>query len=232
MAVTERALRIANHAVVFFILLVVAYFIRPTMAAVKESAESSTMVSQQALNLEGTATSFIGTAKGHEAATLFGLLFKAGQMVDAGTGTINKAGDTLVGAQDTLNQGSAFLAHAEPTPEMKAKAQALLEAYTSLPGHLNPLLDSTKQTVDDLGETVDTLNRFVIDPKTGQLRDNLSLLALNWAKFGDRAATMTGHIDDKFFKPWDGTHPFKHYVGVGVSLIQPTAGAVALARGN
>jgi prefoldin subunit 5 len=132
---------------------------------------------------------------------------RSSQAIEAATSTIKRLGvvaDATTTRIDSLS-------------ETQARADRAIDAIETVPNHVNGALDALKPLEQSLTWTTAKLGDYIQGPL---------------ATATNNSGMMIKHVDDRFFKPWDGTHPFKHYIGIGINLIQPTAGAVALAKGN
>ena len=92
------------------------------------------------------------------------------------------------------------------------EAQKVIESVGTMPPHVNDLTDQIRTSLYPLPDTLRGLTgtsqevtAYIHGPMTN-LTDNLSKLA-------NTTNTTESHIDQRFFAPWDGKHPFRHYAG-------------------
>lgn len=234
----ERIERVVCGALLIFILGVVAWYSKPTAEAVKESAQSSTMVSQEGLNLVGSATSLIGNSTAKKDGTLFGLAAKLDALTQKLGSTADASTETLNAATATIANSGALVKHVDqdvtlaekPTSETLAKIDLAIDAYSKVPAHITPLLDNS-------AELTNSMNDFVKSPQTAELRDTLTETLGHFGDAAGRLATLEQHTDAWLFPPkYTGAHPFWHNLGrgamYGLKTAPGIAGAVAIAKGN
>ena len=198
-----------------------------TAASVKQAADTSNMASTQILNLTGSLTSLVGNSTTHAPSTLFGLLYNLDQFV-------SKA-NTLAASANTFT--TTATARVEALATLQAKSETAMDAITTLPVHLNPLLDTTRQTVANIGEDANDIHLLLADPATAGMRDHISGLAEQGARFLHSGQKFEEHVDAWAFPPkYNGNHRFVHDVvqtGKYILKISPgVAGGIAIAKGN
>ena len=97
-----------------------------------------------------------------------------------------------------------------------AEAQKAIAEVETVPAHLNPVADNLAKALIPVPSTLQGLSSvsaemaaYIHGPLTG-LTGNLSELA-------DTTNTTEGHIDKKYFAPWNHKNPFGHYLGIGLN---------------
>jgi hypothetical protein len=97
-----------------------------------------------------------------------------------------------------------------------AEAQKAIAEVETVPAHLNPVADNLAKALVPVPSTLQGLSSvsaemaaYIHGPLTG-LTGNLSELA-------DTTNTTEGHIDKKYFAPWNHKNPFGHYLGIGLN---------------
>ena len=230
---TERMIRIYNHSVLGFILTVAAIFCIPTFHAIKESAESSTLVSQQALSAVGSATSLIGDSTRKKDGTLFGMVSKLEQLVDKIAGVADAGKNTLDASTKLLTSSTTLVSTAnqalldakEPLSQTQQRIDKLLDAYSTVPTFVNPLMASSTHAMDNLAKTINTTNDLLGDPKTGAMRDSMTYFFTNTGDLTKSWAVLSTNVNNKLFAKWDGSHPYKHHFGqigkFSLGLVEP-----------
>jgi hypothetical protein len=91
------------------------------------------------------------------------------------------------------------------------EAQRAIAEISTLPEHANPLLDSLAKASDSVSPAMNGLTNYVNGPLTfatsnaGELEDSVNLTVDQGRK--------------RWVAPWDGTHPYRHYAGVGLGYV-------------
>jgi uncharacterized protein YoxC len=131
-----------------------------------------------------------------------GTLPKVNALLTTANGTIAATGATVAKVGDVADTVKGKVAEVDVTADQK-KALDLMDAVTGAVPHLN-------QAVDNFAEDADTLNVFIADPANAKLRAAATDFLISYAGLGKTVNTTTGHIDKRFFAPYDGNHPKWH----------------------
>lgn len=91
------------------------------------------------------------------------------------------------------------------------EAQKAIAEISTIPDHANPLLESLAKASDSVSPAMNGLTNYVNGP--------LTFATSNAGELEDTTNTAVGHVDAHWLKPWDGTHPYRHYAGVGLGYI-------------
>jgi len=73
-------------------------------------------------------------------------------------------------------------------------------------------LQALTRTSDGLTIVAGDAHAFLNDPGTKQLKNSATMFLDSYTRLGDGLTTATGHIDQRFFAPYSGTHPRLHTV--------------------
>jgi hypothetical protein len=166
-----------------------------TALSVKYAAESSSLASAESINLVGSGVLLVDHMRA-QVDTVFPKVTMAVDHVD----------DGLVKASDALAVS-------------KAKADLAIDAYASLPAHINPLLDSTKAATDSIPPTMRGLSDLTGDFHK-YLNGPLTFATQNAGELEDTTNTAVGDFDARFLAPYTGAHPKVHaVVGVGRGIL-------------
>ena len=131
------------------------------------------------------------------------------------TGTLPKVGtvlDATTTLETTLNRRTIqFTGDLQMDADVAAeKLNDALDKIQTIPGHANDLMDSVRATSNESTGLVGDFRRFLNDPATAGVRDNLGTLALSGSHFLDTGTVLVGHVDTDFFAPYTGKHPKRH----------------------
>ena len=114
---------------------------------------------------------------------------------DSSTEALDAIGSTVSLIGDIRSQVDTVLPKAGDTADA---ASTTLQALT--------------RTSDGLTVVAGDAHAFLSDPGTNQLKNSARMFLDSYTRLGDGLTTATGHIDQRFFAPYSGTHPKLHTV--------------------
>jgi hypothetical protein len=132
-----------------------------------------------------------------------------------GTLLFDNANGGISDIRSTVKQSTATL----------AEAQQAIKSVETIPSHINGLADQVTIALVPVPSTLQGLtnasNGFanVSSEMSSYVHGPLSKLTLNLSDLTVTTNTTEGHIDKKFFAPWDHKNPFGHYVGIGLNYV-------------
>ena len=128
-----------------------------------------------------------------------------------GTTLFNNVNGTITDARSTIKQSTQTM----------AEATTAIKAVESVPTHLNEVADQVRASLIPLPDTLKGLtnasNGFasVAVEMATYVHGPLTFATNNAGELADTVNTATVHVDHRWLAPWDGSHPFKHYLGAG-----------------
>lgn len=149
----------------------------------------------------------------------------AGETISALSGTVSATNSAIGKLGETADAATRRL---DSLQSEQDRADALIAAYATIPPRVNAALAPLPELQLSLARTSDSAAAFLSGPA--------STLATKAGDLSGNAAAMTGHIDSKFFAPWDGSHPFRHRVGqalkFAIGLAEPAYYSVGILHGQ
>ena len=134
-------------------------------------------------------------------------LGRVDEMIKAAKGAVTASGETIKKLGATADGATALedatAKQVKGLVETRAKADAAIDAIT---GALAPVPDA----ISGLTALEHSIDGMVTDPKTAELRDNVSALAANGATLAGNSATAVQHFDARYLAPYSGNHPRWH----------------------
>jgi hypothetical protein len=110
-----------------------------------------------------------------------------------------------------------------------AEAQTAIQAVETIPPHINTLADQVTTSLIPMPSALRGLTNVSAEIATF-IHGPLTFATNNAGKLEDTANTSLGHVDRRWLAPWDGTHPFRHYMGatLGTGLQLGNLGATII----
>jgi len=125
---------------------------------------------------------------------------------DHGEKLFNNVNSVVSDVRGTVKQSTLTL----------AEAQTAIQAVETVPPHINTLADQVTTSLIPLPSTLQGLTNVSAEMATF-IHGPLTFATNNAGELMDTTNTTESHIDKKFLAPWDHTHPFGHYLGVGLN---------------
>lgn len=162
--------------------------------AAKNSVTASQKTSEAIENLNETITD------------LDKLVWKFDDSADAATELLSTSGRTID------NVGTAIVNRTNALATTQANADAAIAAITTIPPQVNGTLGAATQAIG-------SLNHILADPVILDAAGNVNRFAANGADLELSLNTSVKHVDQRWLAPWDGSHPVRHYAGVGLGYV-------------